>query len=372
MTSSEGSPPRLPTARDPMLDGMRTVAIWLMMMSHLTRRVDRDAHVAWNDLSMLVEPLTAALFLALVGAGLVFSWRNTSADASTWSWRMVRKAGGLWLIMLVMFTVEKGPNWPESFTGTGILALIAWTMLLTIPMVTARRPWVPLLGALVVGGAVLLTIDPMKTPILLLNAGRFPWIPGALFTVCGALAALVLVGASRRSRVALALVGLVLLVVPLLFASFEELYTFPLGRDHSWTKVWRGDGFEVIGGLLRGDELRWYKARSFNPSREAVPFILGCMAALYLVQIPLRRPLESRVGRAILSIGRHSLGVYVLHLALIAVLVGIFGAGRFLRTPVAAAGTLLGIAAVCYVFSWARDRQARRKRDLGQAAAGGG
>ena len=369
MSSPEGSSVRPPPARDPMLDGMRTVAIWLMMMSHLTRRVDRDAHVAWNDVSMLVEPLTAALFLVLVGAGLVFSWRNTSADASTWGWRMVRKAGGLWLIMLVMFTVEKGPNWPESFTGTGILALIAWTMLFTVPMVTSRRPWVPLLAALAVGGAVLLAVDPMKTPVLLLNAGRFPWIPGALFTFCGALAALVLIGASRRARIALAILGLTLVVLSLCFASFEELYTFPLGRDHSWTRIWRGDGFGVIGGLLSGDELRWYKARSFNPSREAFPFILGCMAAMYLSLVPLRRPLETRIGRAVLSIGRHSLGVYVLHLALIGALVGIFGDGRFIETPAAAAGTLLGIAAVCYLFSWWRDWRPRKA--LLESAGGG-
>lgn len=356
-------------ARDPMLDGLRTVAIWLMMMSHLSRRVDKPARTGWNDLSLLVEPLTAALFLALVGCGLVFSWRNSADEPGVWRSRMIRKAGWLWLIMFVMFAVEKGPNWPESFTGTGILALIAWAMLFTIPMITSRRPAIPLALALLLGGILLVSIDPMKTPVILLNAGRNPWLPGSLFTLCGALAALVLVGPSRRGRIALAALGIALLVVPLCFASFQELYTYPLGRDHSWSKlVSRGDGFQIVGKLLRGEELEWYKARSFGPTREAFPFILGCMAAIYLALIPLRRPPETRVGRALLSIGRHSLGVYVLHLALIAILVGIFGHVRFIKTPAAAAGTLLGIAAVCYLYSWGRDLQARCRRTTGQSS----
>lgn len=350
-------------ARDPMLDGLRTVAIWLMIMSHLTRRVDKPARTGWNDLSMLVEPLTAALFLFLVGCGLVFSWRNSRADVSTWRWRMVRKAGWLWLIMFVMFAVEHGPNWPESFIATGILALIAWAMLFTIPMVTARRPVIPLALAALLAGALLVFVDPMQTPIRLLNAGRTPWLPGMLFTFCGALVALVLVSPSTRGKLALGLLGLGLLVVPLCFASFEELYRYPLGRDHSWSLMAdKGDGFQILGKLVRGEELHSYKSRSFAPSREAFPFILGCMAAIYLALMPLKRPLETRVGRALLSIGRHSLGVYVLHLALIAILVGVFGHGRFIRTPAAALATLLGIAAVCYLFSWGRDLQARRRR----------
>jgi len=346
-----------------MLDGLRTVAIWLMMMSHLTRRVHKPARSGWNDLSMLVEPLTLALFLFLVGCGLVFSWRNSRADTTTWRWRMVRKAGWLWLIMFVMFAVEHGPNWPESLLGTGVLALIAWAMLFTIPMVSARRPVVPLALALLAGGALLATVDPTQTPVVLLNAGRTPWLPGVLYTFCGALVALVLVTPSVRGRIVLAAVGLLLLGVPLLFASFEELYSHPLGRDHTYSVLSnKGDGFQIVGKLLRGEELRPYRSRSFAASREAFPFVLGCMAAIYLALAPLKRPLESRVGRAVLSIGRHSLGVYVLHLALIAALVGIFGHGRFIRTPAAALGTLLGIAAVCYLFSWWRDRRDAAKR----------
>ena len=47
-----------------------------------------------------------------------------------------------------------------------------------------------LLLALLAGGSTLALVDPMETPVLLLNAGRSSWIPGMLYTFCGALTAL--------------------------------------------------------------------------------------------------------------------------------------------------------------------------------------
>ena len=51
--------------RDHALDALRLAAVLLMIASHTSRLIDWDERRGWSHFSLLIEPLTASLFLIL-------------------------------------------------------------------------------------------------------------------------------------------------------------------------------------------------------------------------------------------------------------------------------------------------------------------
>lgn len=350
---------------------MRSLAILLMAMSHVARLVSEPALPAWGPVSLLVEPYTQALFLGLVGASLVHSRQGARRrGASGWNWSQgrLKRMAQLFFLSVLLFALERGPQWPEGLFATGILALIASAIAIFTATVAARRPLAVTGGVTVLLCVLAGVLDAAGVEVLAVNAGNGPLLPTALY--CGLGATAVLAWGRFGSRAGRVLLGLGALcvagslgAVALWFPGKNPVVTLltePLGRTlHTLHLDGRGNGVEITLDWLRGAPLRPKRVRYFNPRPTVVPLVFGAVVWTYVLLAPLRR-VWHRSGHRLLSIGRYSLGTYLFHLVLVAIPVLATGSREPLTTPAAAWGYLGFVVLLCYGFAHVRIWQDRR------------
>ncbi len=344
---------------------MRSLAILLMAGSHVTRLVPDALWPPWGRLVMLIEPYTQALFLGLVGASLVHSSQATLArggSRSAWMGARLTRMGQLFLLSLVVFWLERGPQWPHGIVSTGILALIAGAIAIFTVTVAAPAPLATTAAVTAALCALSAGLDLGGIEVLAINAGNGPLLPTALHCGLGATAVLAWGRWGRRAGVALLVLGAACVALSLSLASFHDLLNEPLGRSlHRLQFQGRGHGPQITLDMLQGKALKTTKASYFNPRPTLVPLVAGMGLWTYVLLAPLRK-LWDKTGRSLLLIGRYSLGTYLFHLALIAVPVLVFGK----NPPFASAQVGLAyfgfVVLACYGFAAFRQWQEDRKR----------
>jgi uncharacterized membrane protein len=340
-------------ARDNALDALRLIAVLFMIASHTSRLIAWDARRDWSRFSLLVEPMTASLFLTLVGASLAHSWLSARARGlgrGEWLKRQAVRALALWAVSCVFYTLEDGPHFPDVVTMSGILATIAYTILIGMTLVSASRP-VPFLLALaaaMLGLHVWLDVHGLK--VFVLNAGNSPLLPLSLFACLGALGAFALEGGSRAVRLGLVAAALIAVELILRRHGFAEVFSKPLGRYETLRTI----------VMMKGEARIEKDIPYYNLKPILVPMIAGLTVLLYAV-LAMARPVLDRFSRHLLSLGRRSLDVYILHLSLLAVLV-VAGGKRPLRTSWQGDAVILGVIAICWLWVAARDRYPRFPR----------
>jgi hypothetical protein len=332
------------------------IAVLFMMMSHTTRLIAWDERRAWSVFSLLIEPMTASLFLILVGASLTHSWLSArerggakpeTETRAAWLKKQALRALPLWAVSCVFYTLEDGPHLPDMVTMSGILATIAYTILAGMFLVSARRP-IPLLIAVVVALSGLHEwLDRIGLHLFALNAGNSPLLPLFLFACLGALGAYVLERGSRRTHALLAAAALLTVAALVHRHGFSNLFSKPLGR------------YETLRTLVTHSAGRMVERNIpyYNLRPVLVPMIASLTILLYGL-LALLRPALDRSARWALPLGRRSLDVYVLHLALLAILVET-GGRRPLKQAWQGDVVILGVTALCYAWVTARDRYPR-------------
>lgn len=346
--SIAASAPR--SSRDNALDALRLIAVLFMIASHSSRLVVWESRRDWSRFSLLVEPMTASLFLTLVGASLAHSWLSARARGlgrGEWISRQAVRALGLWAVSCVFYTLEDGPHFPDVVTMSGILATIAYTILMCSILVSASKP-VPFLLALaaaMLGLHLWLDVNGMK--VFVLNAGNSPLLPLSLFACLGALGALALAGGNRAVRLGLVAAALIAVELIIRKHGFTEVFSKPLGR------------FETVRTIatMKGEARIEKDIPYYNLRPILVPMIAGLTVLLYSV-LALARPVLDRFAGHLLSLGRRSLDVYILHLTLLAILV-VLGGKRPLKAAWQGDAVILGVIAICWLWVTARDRYPR-------------
>ena len=351
--------------RDTVLDAMRSLAIVLMAMSHVTRLVPTELRPPWGPWSLLVEPYTQALFLGLVGASLVHSRQSSlRRGQGGWAWARSRlgRMGQLFLLSVVVFWIERGPQWPHGLTSTGILALIAGAIAIFTATVAAPRALMVTAAVTAGLGGLAAALDLADIQVLAINAGNGPLLPTALYAGLGATALLAWTRWGRPAGAVLVALGAACVAGSLWLAPFADILTEPLGRTlHTLELRGRGNGFTITRDLLSGAELQPKRPSYFNPRPTVVPLVSGMVVLTYVALAPLR-PVWRRVATHALSIGRYSLGTYLFHLLLVAVPVLARGSARPLDSTAAAWGYLGFVVAACYGFAHIRMWQDARAR----------
>jgi hypothetical protein len=229
------------------------------------------------------------------------------------------------------------------------------------PALKVLALFVPLMGIF-----VFLELSGRKW--LLFNSGPSPWLPNLLEACVGVWFALLILDGSPRARRAVAVIAVVVVAAALLWHPFEDWYSRGWGRSYGKHEVLgRSDGLDQLRRWLVGEEIPTRRKAYFNPTLVAFPWLLANIVVLYFAQVPLTRLLETRFMRVVLSIGRHALGAYVLHLVLLAALVSLFEQKRFIPSQGWAIATLLGLLGACYAWALGREAQARRRRRLAGA-----
>jgi hypothetical protein len=311
---------------------------------------------------LLLEPLIPSLFLLLVGLSLARSFDaaiarggTPRAQPYTWLSRQARRALLLWAVSCVFFTLELGFRVPDALVASGILSNIAFAVLVTGALLAIPRPRIGLALALAAGTAAFVWLDRAGMRIFAVNIGNSPYLPLWLFALAGALWGTALRSGSgavpaRGRRVLQGIVG----VAGTLFGvwmiarhGLDTLFTKPFGRSDAgrWMAVPLTGGEPV--------HLAYYNLR---PVLATV--CLGLHLAALTILRELLAKLPERVAGRVFALGRHALGAYILHLALLAVLVVTAGR-RPLTTGWQGGVVLAGIAVICVI--WAIWRENRRE-----------
>lgn len=342
--------------RDNALDALRLIAVLFMIASHTSRLIDWGARRDWSRFSLLVEPMTASLFLTLVGASLARSWLSAQARAQPgkgrgeWMKRQALRALALWAVSCVFYSLEDGPHFPDVVTMSGILATIAYTILFCMAWVSSPRP-VPILAALAAAMLGLHAwLDYHGLKVFALNAGNSPLLPLTLFACLGALGAFALQKGNRAVRLGLVAAALIAVEFILRRHGFAEVFSKPLGRFETLRTV-----VTMKGEARIEKDIPYYNLRPI-----LVPMIAGLTVLLYAL-LALARPALDRCSRHLLSLGRRSLDVYILHLSLLAILV-VAGGKRPLKDSWQGDAVVLGVIAICWMWVTARERYPRFPR----------
>jgi hypothetical protein len=351
--------------RDHSFDALRLLAVVLMIFAHTARLTVPSARPWWAELGLLLEPLCQALFVGLVGVSLALSWRAAQARGlaeGAWLRAQLRRAAELLGLSVLFFLLERGPSWPHLLLSTGILFIIAGGIALYAPIVPRRGAlaWSALITAGLWGIALLL--DHREAYLLGLNAGNGPLLPTAIHTGLGLTALLCWRRFGPRGAVAVALVGAVGAAVVLWAAgSFQAAFDSDWARNSH--KLWfegRGHGLQNAWDMIRGEPLERARASFFNPKPRMIPLPAAMAVGLALLLVPLRRWL-ARGSTWTLAIGRYALGVYVLHLVLVALPVVLAGRMQAFREAWQSTAYLLFTLALCQGYALFRTRRHRAR-----------
>lgn len=336
--------------RDAALDALRFLAVLLMIASHSTRLIVWEQRRAWSFFSLLIEPLTASLFLVLVGASLVHSWEGARAGGrAAWYRKQAIRAAALWAVSCVFYTLEDGFRLPDALTMSGILATIAYTGTAGMLLVSAPRPaaWLAAVSAAMI--ALHAWMDARGLTLFALNAGNSPFLPLSLMAFLGALGALA-IRSGIRLKIALVAAAAATAAWIAYRYGFAETFSKPLGR------------YETIREL--GPPLGPGSARTEIPYYNLRPILVPMIASLIVLTYALLaglRPWLDKAQRWLLPMGRRSLDVYILHLALLAILV-VTGGKRPIKEAWQGDAMVLGVIAICWGWALLRDRLAARRK----------
>jgi uncharacterized membrane protein len=353
---ASAEPPESSRRRDVVLDALRLIAVLLMIASHTTRLIAWDERRAWSRFSLLIEPFTASLFLILVGASLTYSWNAARGRGrAAWFRKQALRAAGLWAIACLFYALEDGFRLPDVLTMSGILATIAYASLLGMIPVAAPRPapWLAAVAALALG--LHYGFDRGGVRIFALNTGNSPLLPLLPLACLGALGALAL-ERGRFVRFGLAALAAAGLAYLLSRHGFEAIFSHPVGR-YSTVRIQQ---WMDHGNLVRR-EIPYYNLRPI-----LVPMI-ACLAILLYAALSLARPWLERGQRILLAMGRRSLGVYILHLSVLAIFV-VGGGKRPLQKTWQGDAVAAGVIALCWAWSLGRDAFAVRRSRVDRKA----
>lgn len=365
-------PAESPGGRDHALDALRTLAILGMMAAHTARLVPFDARPGWLRAVLLYEPVIPTLFLLLVGMSLAASRAAAAVRgvaASDWYRRQLRRAAVLWLISALFFMLELGPRLPDALLAGGILANIAYAILLVGALLALppRRARAALALAALAGTATFVWLDARGLRLHPVNIGNSPFLPLWLFAIVGALwgtlatndrddggsppvppSRPVLSAGTLQTAVGLLLAALAIGLIAHFGAG--ELFTKPLGRSDA--------GRLVPASLLGADAVHvgYYNLR---------PLLALCCLGLQLGALVLLRKtlarLPERAAAITFTLGRRALEVYVLHLALLAMLVVTRG-----RHPLTegwqGTATWVFLVVACMIYGLLRNKHVGKRR----------
>jgi hypothetical protein len=369
--------------RDHGMDALRTLAVLGMMASHTSRLVVLEARPAWSYWVLLLEPIIPSLFLLLVGLSLARSFDASRARSlsgaegrgqgpGAWYARQLKRAAILWGISVVFYTAELGFRLPDALTASGILANIAYAIILVGGLLVLPRRTFGLATTLVAGTGLFVWLDVTEQRVFAVNIGNSPFLPLWLFALGGAWWATAFrsgsggVGfpvegrpygirtthaSSLRRWVGIGLGILAGVTGIWLIARYgvEPLFTKPFGRSDAGRTV----AAPFYGGAPL--YLGYYNLR---------PLLALCclglqLGALTVLRAALTKIREGAAG-SLFALGRHALGAYILHLALLAILVVTRGP-RPLTAPWQGTAVWGALAVICTIWAlWMEKRKSKR------------
>jgi hypothetical protein len=308
--------------RDRGLDLYRGLCVVWMFAVHV-RRLETAHRPTAGWLSVLdrvfqgllwAEPFVSAAFVFIAGYSLVLS-RARTAPGGRWLTRLAQRALGLYLLSVGLFWMEYGLALPDVWASSGILGVIALSILGVGATLCSGRPlpWLFGLFGAVLATEVVLELGRWTLPGL--NAGPGATVPLVAFAAFGAIA-----GEMRRNGRPLGS----------LIVAASGLLGLAMGRP--WVSTQLSSYLDFAGDLA--------VARHFHPASARLvptPFwnhtawgTVGLIGPVLMALLGLTALapawIAARPISPVVLIGRHALGAYVGHLLVLG-LISLLGLG---------------------------------------------
>ena len=164
------------------LDLLRQLALVLMFASHTTKAYLKlnanfdQVSINLIKLSLLIEPLSSALFLFVSGYCLVLASKH-------WSWLKFVKRGVVLILTSHLLFAYKNQIFSPPLHASGILQLIGMGWL-AIPLWKLTRSWISsgiTVGLLFIASFFL----AQSPPLAIINQGAFPLLPHLIYFTGG-------------------------------------------------------------------------------------------------------------------------------------------------------------------------------------------
>lgn len=376
--------------RDHALDALRTLAVIGMMAAHTARLMPREVRPDWATGVLLIEPIIPSLFLLLVGLSLARSFTAAAARTVTpgnWYRRQLKRAGALWIVSFVFFTLELGVRLPDALLAGGILATIAYAIVLVGGLLALGRGIAPVAITLLLGTTLFVYLDASGLGIHPVNIGNAPFLPLWLFALMGAIIGLGFnkpqglgptehEGERRPARKKLLLtLGVAAgAVACALIARYglEALFSKPFGRSDAGRLV-PAPLFTLaeaggVNGTKGGGEAIHVGYYNLRPVLAAACFGLQFAAFALLgpllTAVQVRLKAGDRIFSWIFALGCRALMAYILHLTLLALLIVFAGERQPLKTGTQGTLVWLGLIVICHVVSFVTPTLRRRNNNV--------
>jgi hypothetical protein len=201
--------------------------------------------------------------------------------------------------------------------------VIAYSILLVGALLPLPRSGLFIAAVLLAGGAAFAWLDATGRALYPLGTGSAPFLPMMLFALAGAALGRMKTageksGAGGYPLLATGLTGIFGIAIGAWLMArhgVEPLFTKPFGRSDA--------GRELAAPLFTGGAALHVGFYNLRPVLAAA--CLGLQLAVWSALSVSMRNIPEKSARFVLALGRHALGIYVLHLAILAVLVTVLG-----------------------------------------------
>jgi hypothetical protein len=294
------------------IDVFRGLSIILMFITHGGRLYkdsgDPSGLGSLLNFFFLIEPFTSASFLFLVGVGINLSYQNTKLSYRDWLNRNMIKAGQLYLIGLLFFFIEYGFQWPEMLLGSNILSVIALSIVGLSLSVSSPLRMVSL--SILIS---LITLFCEGTAVTGVNTGPGGAFPLMLFSFLGYLSYQLI---KTHNKLIWGLLGIGLIIWFFPFSPLEYwTQTYPSIYNHFVTGQTGLDYLQSMGVVNGYTKVGFWNHTFISVFRLFVPLTL-ILGLLVILSNFLKNYFPAHV---LARLGRHALGLYLLHLSIIAV-----------------------------------------------------
>ncbi len=304
---------------EPGLDVLRAVAVVMMFAVHVRRvqtpqsRTGAGLAEASLDFFMHIEPFITSLFLFVAGYSVVLAFQAGRTRRVWWA-KAGRRVLQLYLLSVGLFVLQYGVDLPDLLLSSGILQVIALSVLCVGACLSTRRPELALLLASILGFAVTAALEAWDSSVSGLNAGPGGNTPLLAHACFGALTALAVARDRRGALARLLLITAILSGTALLVQGGWTTTHISQYRDLD------GQSFitaAVSGGL---QDAPMASVSFWNHStRGAAALLVTLVGMLTLFLLPQSRLFRASACMPLRLVGRHALFVYVFHLCALGV-----------------------------------------------------
>ncbi|MEC7985003.1 MAG: hypothetical protein VX278_07560, partial [Myxococcota bacterium] len=258
-------------------------------------------------------------------------------------------------------------QFPWMFIGHGILLSISSAIVLCTPIVYKEWGMKAAVGLLVLLVGSHWIMDYNQIQVAYINAGNGPFMPHVILSAFGLVCAYILLDCTKRMKfLFLALmvacaVGSFYRITTLIEASsaldtFVAIFDYPHGRkDFGATYRMAGNGPGQIWAVLTGGELKDSLKEYYNYRPVAIPMLMALVTGVYCL-FKLLGPLTEKL-QPLWLVGRHSLGVYILHLIIIALTTVVLGSLRPFESGMSIQLYFVFVLVICYGYAFWKSKK---------------